>query len=206
MQTILSEEQMKLLDFHNIEYKQFIDDEKPTYPRIKRQIKRYGLSPKVAWNADNSILLLAWLNLHQSQHQELAEQITYVLNYEYYTNDKNFLDVEMQVLEATIIKMESRDCGVHGAVFYITEPEIKEKSITIEDVAKLSSDIVFIYQEKPGTSTKAYATKPTDEMRQTVRDDFDIDDVEVLPKSMYSIQVDRLSVDCSHGLIEAYFK
>ena len=134
--------------------------------------------------------------------------------YWFYTEDSygpcptltDLTDEEMQVLEATIIKMESRDCGVHGAVFYITEPEIKEKSITIEDVAKLSSDIVFIYQEKPGTSTKAYATKPTDEMRQTVRDDFDIDDVEVLPKSMYSIQVDRLSVDCSHGLIEAYFK
>ena len=96
MQTILSEEQMKLLNYHNIEYKQFIDDEKPHYPRIKRQIKRYGLSPKVAWNADNSILTLAWLNLQQSKHHELAEQITYVLNYEYYTNDENFLDVEMQ--------------------------------------------------------------------------------------------------------------
>ena len=119
--------------------------------------------------------------------------------YYFYTDDSygpgptltDLTDEEMQVLEA---------------VFYITEPEIKEKSITIEDVTKLSSDIVFIYQEKRGTSTKAYATKPTDKMKKLVKDDFDIDDVEVLPKSMYSIQIDRLSVDCSHGLIEAYFK
>lgn len=134
--------------------------------------------------------------------------------YYFYTDDSygpgptltDLTDEELQVLDATIIKMESRDCGVHGAVFYITEPEIKDKSITIEDVTKLSSDIVFIYQEKRGYSTKAYATKPTDKMKELVKDDFDIDDVEVLPKSMYSIQIDRLSVDCSHGLIEAYFK
>ena len=109
--------------------------------------------------------------------------------YYFYTDDSygpgptltDLTDEELQVLDATIIKMESRDCGVHGAVFYITEPEIKEKSITIEDVTKLSSDIVFIYQEKRGYSTKAYATKPTDKMKELVKDDFDIDDVEVLP-------------------------
>jgi len=96
MQTILSKEQIKLLNSHHIDYKQFINNEKPMYPRIKRQIKHYGLNPKVAWNADNSILLLAWLNIQQSHHHELTDDITYVLNYEYYVNDEDFLDVEIQ--------------------------------------------------------------------------------------------------------------
>lgn len=129
--------------------------------------------------------------------------------YWFYTDDSygprpaltDLTDEEMQVLEATIIKMESRDCGVHGAVFYITEPEIKEKSITIEDATKLSSDIIFIYQEK-----HAYATKPTDKMKKSVKDGWDIDDVEVLPKSMYTMKIDHLSVDSSEGSIEAYLK
>ena len=129
--------------------------------------------------------------------------------YWFYTDDSygprpaltDLTDEEMQVLEATIIKMESRDCGVHGAVFYITEPEIKEKSITIEDATKLSSDIIFIYQEK-----HAYATKPTDKMKKSVKDGWDIDDVEVLPKSMYTMKIDHLSVDSSDGSIEAYLK
>lgn len=56
MKTILSEEQIKLLDFHHINYSQFTDDEKLKYPRHKRQFKRYGMSPKVAWDADSSIL------------------------------------------------------------------------------------------------------------------------------------------------------
>lgn len=129
--------------------------------------------------------------------------------YWFYTDDSygprpaltDLTDEEMQVLEATIIKMESRDCGVHGAVFYITEPEIKEKSITIEDATKLSSDIIFIYQEK-----HAYATKPTNKMKKSVKDCWDIDDVEVLPKSMYTMKIDHLSVDSSDGSIEAYLK
>ena len=129
--------------------------------------------------------------------------------YWFYTDDSygprpaltDLTDEEMQVLEATIIKMESRDCGVHGAVFYITEPEIKEKSITIEDATKLSSDIIFIYQEK-----HAYATKPTNEMKKSVKDGWDIDDVEILPKSMYTMKIDHLSVDSSDGSIEAYLK
>ena len=129
--------------------------------------------------------------------------------YWFYTDDSygprpaltDLTDEEMQVLEATIIKMESRDCGVHGAVFYITEPEIKEKSITIENATKLSSDIIFIYQEK-----HAYATKPTNEMKKSVKDGWDIDDVEVLPKSMYTMKIDHLSVDSSDGSIEAYLK
>ena len=129
--------------------------------------------------------------------------------YWFYTDDSygprpaltDLTDEEMQVLEATIIKMESRDCGVHCAVFYITEPETKEKSIIIEDATKLSSDIIFIYQEK-----HAYATKPTDKMKKSVKDGWDIDDVEVLPKSMYTMKIDHLSVDSSEGSIEAYLK
>ena len=96
MKTILSEEQIKLLDFHHINYSQFTDDEKLKYPRHKRQFKRYGISPKVAWDADSSILLLAWLNVQQSQHHELANKITYALNFEYYTNAEDHLDIEMQ--------------------------------------------------------------------------------------------------------------
>ena len=96
MQTILSEEQIKLLDFHHINYNQFTDDEKLKYPRHKRQFKRYGMPPKVAWDADSSILLLAWLNVQDSKHNELADKITYALNFEYYINAEDHLDVEMQ--------------------------------------------------------------------------------------------------------------
>lgn len=110
-------------------------------------------------------------------------------------------DEKMQVLETEIISMGIHECGGHGAVFYIKEPEIKEKTITVEDVAKLSSDIVFIYQEE-----RAYATKPSDDMKESVKNDFDIDDVEVLPKSMYGMQIDRLLVDPITGAIEAYLK
>ena len=95
MQTILSDKQIELLYSKNIHYTQFVDKHHSNYPRIKRQLKRYNIHPRVAWNADESILLLAWLNLQQSQHHEIAEKITYVLNYEYYVNDEDFLDVEM---------------------------------------------------------------------------------------------------------------
>jgi hypothetical protein len=70
----------------------------------------------------------------------------------------------------------------------------------------LSSDVIFIYQEKRGYSTKAYATKPTDEMRKSVKDDFDIEEVEVLPEFMYSMYIHHLSVDPVTGAIEAYLK
>lgn len=96
MQTILSEEQTKLLDFHHINYNQFTDDEKLKYPRHKRQFKHYGMPPKVAWDADSSILLLAWLNVQNSKHNELADKITYALNLEYYMNATIYLDAEMQ--------------------------------------------------------------------------------------------------------------
>lgn len=96
MKTILFEEQMKLLDFHHINYSQFTDDEKLKYPRHKRQLKHYGMPPKVAWDADSSILLLAWLNVQNSQHHKLADKITYTLDFEYYMNAEDHLDVEMQ--------------------------------------------------------------------------------------------------------------
>ena len=94
MQSILSEEQMKLLDFHHINYNQFTNDEKLKYPRHKRQFKHYGMPPKVAWDADSSILLLAWLNIQDSKHNELANEITYVLNYQNNVNIGNWIDVE----------------------------------------------------------------------------------------------------------------
>ena len=94
MQTILSEEQIKLLDFYHINYNQFTNDEKLKYPRHKRQFKHYGMPPKVAWDADSSILLLAWLNIQDSKHNELADEITYVLNYQNNVNIGNWLDVE----------------------------------------------------------------------------------------------------------------
>lgn len=106
-----------------------------------------------------------------------------------------------QVLEAEIISMGTHDGGGHGAVFYITEPEIKEQSITVEDATKLSSDIIYIYKEE-----RAYATKPSDEMKKSVQKDFGIDDVEVLPESMYSLFIDHLSVDPVTGAIEAYLE
>lgn len=121
-----------------------------------------------------------------------------------YTKGKAIMDItteKLQVLETEIINMETYNAGCHGAVFHVTEPEIKEKSITIEDATKLSSDIIYIYQEK-----FAYATKPSDKMKKSVKDGFDIDVVEVLPKSMYSMHIDHLSVDPVTGTIEAYLK
>lgn len=108
---------------------------------------------------------------------------------------------KLQLLETTIISMGTYDEAGRGAVFYVTEPEIKETSITVEDATKMSSDVIFIYQEK-----RAYATKPTDEMRKSVKDDFDIEEVEVLPESMYSMYIHHLSVDPVTGAIEAYLK
>lgn len=90
---------------------------------------------------------------------------------------------------------------IKTSIYEYFEPEIKETSITVEDATKLSSDVIFIYQEK-----RAYATKPTDEMRKSVKDDFDIEEVEVLPKSMYNMYIHYLSVDPVIGAIEAYLK
>ena len=94
MQTILSEKQIELLQLNHIDFKQFVETNDTPHPKIKRQLKHYGLHPKVAWDADSSILLLAWLSLQQSQHKELADEITYVLNYQNNINIGNWLDVE----------------------------------------------------------------------------------------------------------------
>ena len=41
-------------------------------------------------------------------------------------------------------------------------------------------------------------------MKKSVKEDFDIYTVEVLPKSMYTMEVSHLSVDPITGMIEAY--
>ena len=92
MKTILSEKQIELLKSQKIDFKQFIEKNDTPYPKIKRQLKRYGLHPKVAWDADSSILLLAWLSLQQSQHKELADKITYALNYQ---NNMNYTPIKI---------------------------------------------------------------------------------------------------------------
>lgn len=96
MQTILSEEQMKLLDSYGIYYTQFINDKPSTCPRFKRQIKHYNMTSKVAWNANSSILTLAWLSIKQSQYDELSDIITPILNCDYFKNDENIFVLEMK--------------------------------------------------------------------------------------------------------------
>ena len=96
MQTILSEEQMKLLDSYGIYYTQFINDKTSTRSRYKRQIKHYNMTSKVAWNANSSILTLAWLSIKQSQYDELSDIITPILNCDYFKNDENIFVLEMK--------------------------------------------------------------------------------------------------------------
>lgn len=96
MQTILSEEQMKLLDSYRIYYTQFINDKPSTRPRFKRQIKHYNMTSKVAWNANSSILTLAWLSIKQSQHDELSDIITPILNCDYFKKNENIFVLEMK--------------------------------------------------------------------------------------------------------------
>lgn len=96
MQTILSEEQRKLLDSYGIYYTQFINDKPSTRPRFKRQIKHYNMTSKVAWNANSSILTLAWLSIKQSQYNELSDIITPILNCDYFKNDENIFILEMK--------------------------------------------------------------------------------------------------------------
>lgn len=96
MQTILSKEQIKLLDSYGIYYTQFINDKPSTRPRFKRQIKHYNMTSKVAWNANSSILTLAWLSIKQSQYDELSDIITPILNCDYFKNDENIFVLEMK--------------------------------------------------------------------------------------------------------------
>lgn len=104
-----------------------------------------------------------------------------------------------QVLEAEIIRMETHDTFGFGAVFYITEPKKQPNTFTVEESTKISSEIIYIYQEK-----FAYALKPSEKMKKSVKEDFDIYTVEILPKSMYAMEVSHLSVDPITGMIEAY--
>ena len=96
MQTILSEKQIELLKSQKIDFKQFIEKNDTHYPKIKRQLKHYGLHPKVAWDADNSILLLTWLNIKESKHYPLADNITETINNDYTLRNANFVIAEKQ--------------------------------------------------------------------------------------------------------------
>lgn len=99
MQTILSKKQIELLNYHYIYFQHFIKNETKTYPRIKRQLKHYGLHPQIAWDANKSILLLAWLSVKESEHQELADEITHVLNNDNNTYSDNLLEIENKNME-----------------------------------------------------------------------------------------------------------
>ena len=99
MQTILSDKQIELLKSYEIDFQQFVETPKKEYPRIRRQLKRYKLHPKVAWDADNSILLLAWLNIKESKNYPLTDNIIDVINNNYKLKDDNFVIAEKQKLE-----------------------------------------------------------------------------------------------------------
>lgn len=102
MQTILSEKQIELLQLNHIDFQQFVETSKKQYPFVKRSLKHYKMHPKIAWDADKSILTVAWLNLQQSQHHELANQITHALNFEYYIkDDDSWMTIETQAIEDT---------------------------------------------------------------------------------------------------------
>ena len=106
---------------------------------------------------------------------------------------------KIQILESTIISMETHEAG--GAVFYVTEPETQEKAITIKETTKFSSEIVYIYQEQ-----FAYSVKPSEKMKMSIKKEFGINVIEVLPKSMYSMEIEHLSVNPTTNVIEAYIK
>lgn len=102
MQTILSEKQIELLQLNHIDFQQFVETSKKQYPFVKRSLKHYKMHPKIAWDADKSILTVAWLNLQQSQHHELANQITHALNFEHYIKeDDSWMAIETKAIENT---------------------------------------------------------------------------------------------------------
>ena len=106
---------------------------------------------------------------------------------------------KLQVLEATIINIETYEGG--GPVFHVTEPKMQEKPITVKETTEISKEIIYIYHEK-----YAYALKPTSEMTKAVKEAYGIHIIERLPKSMYSMRVEHLSIEPSTGAIEAHIE
>ena len=106
---------------------------------------------------------------------------------------------KLQVLEATIISVGAYEGG--GPVFHVTDPKIQEKPITVQETTEISSEIIYIHQEK-----YAYALKPTSEMTKAVKEAYGIHVIERLPKSMYSMRVEHLSIEPSTGAIEAHIE
>ena len=78
MQTILSQEQIKLLQDANIRHN-FLGNTTPLNPksaksqkrRLNRILKRYNFGIGVTWAADYHILVLAWLVMKQSNYRNL---------------------------------------------------------------------------------------------------------------------------------------
>lgn len=126
-----------------------------------------------------------WFNIEHSYSQEPAFM--------------EMTEEKISALEATIISIEVNEGG--APVFYITEPNVQEKTITVEETTKISSEIIYIYQEK-----YAYALNPSSEMIKSVKETYGINVIEMLPTSMYSMQIEHLSVEPTTGTIEAYIE
>lgn len=119
-----------------------------------------------------------------------------------YSQEPAFIEMteeKISALEATIISIEVNEDGV--PVFYITEPNVQEKTITVAETTKISSEIIYIYKEK-----YAYALNPSSEMNKSVKETYGINIIEMLPTSMYSMQIENLSVEPTTGTIEAYIE
>ena len=84
---MLTEKEKQLLNQLNI-LDIFFDkkNSKTLLPKTRRRLKRYGYTGRVAWDADISILALAWLSMKTSNNadnQKLADSIENCFN-EYY--------------------------------------------------------------------------------------------------------------------------
>lgn len=126
-----------------------------------------------------------WFNIEHSYSQEPAFM--------------EMTEEKISALEATIISIEVNEGGV--SVFYITEPNVQKKTITVEETTKISSEIIYIYKEK-----YAYALNPSSEMIKSVKETYSINVIEILPTSMYSMQIEHLAVEPTTGTIEAHIE
>ena len=126
-----------------------------------------------------------WFNIEHSYSQEPAFM--------------EMTEEKISALEATIISIEVNEGGV--PVFYITEPNVQKKTITVEETTKISSEIIYIYKEK-----YAYALNPSSEMIKSVKETYSINVIEILPTSMYSMQIEHLAVEPTTGTIEAHIE